>query len=123
MNLHFIISASGGTVRDARTGLTWQRSAPDERYTWAEARRYAARLALDGGGWRLPTVQELISLVDYSRHEPAIDTEAFPNTPPGWFWSATPYAGGEGRAWGVYFSVGSANYGGDLYGGAVRCVR
>jgi hypothetical protein len=117
------VSASGATVHDVTTGLEWQRAAPEGSFTLVQAKEYASQLALDGGGWRLPTVGELSGIVDLSRMGPAIDTEAFPNTPPGWFWSATPYAGGEGRACVVFFDGGYAYYGHGGYDSAVRCVR
>ena len=55
-----------GTVTDERTGLVWQQ-ADRPRATWAEA------MASSALPWRVPTVAELVSLVDYGRREPAID--------------------------------------------------
>ena len=42
--------------------LEWQADVPDKRFTWKEAKDYAASL---GDGWRLPTIKELLILVDY----------------------------------------------------------
>ena len=113
----------GGTVRDVTTGLTWQREVPPGRYSHAEALAYAASLKLGGGGWRLPTVQELVSLVDYTRRTLSIDVKAFPDTPSEWFWSATPLAGGSSSAWLVYFYNGIIDFF-DVAGAyRVRCVR
>ena len=60
-----------GTVSDLNTGLMWQKTTDarqdslEGRYTWAEAPGYAAALRLAGhDDWRLPSVKELISLVD-----------------------------------------------------------
>lgn len=43
--------------------------------------------------WRLPTIKELLSIVQKSRINPAIDVNIFPSTPPDCTWSSTPYAG------------------------------
>lgn len=59
--------------------------------------------------WRLPQRRELRSLVDYSHagtYRPTIDASYFPNTPPKWYWSASPYAHDQGYAWGVSFYDG-----------------
>ena len=60
-----------GTVSDLNTGLMWQKTTdakPDSlegRITWYEGEDYAARLRLGGhDDWRVPSIKELISLVD-----------------------------------------------------------
>jgi len=111
------------TVLDTSTGLTWQREVPPGGYTHKKALAYAASLKLGGGGWRLPTVEELASIVDYTRRNPAIDEEAFPNTPSEWFWSSTTLAGGSSSAWLVGFGDGDVIYYYVAGTGRVRCVR
>ncbi len=59
--------------------------------------------------WRMPAKEELRSIVDYSRNNPAVDTGYFPHTPSSWFWSASPYAGVVSYAWSVNFSNGIVN--------------
>jgi hypothetical protein len=76
-------ASSVETVTDNWTGLTWQRSFVSySQYntggTWAvAAANYCTGLA---GGFRLPTLKELLSLVDPTEYQPAIDSNAFPNT-------------------------------------------
>ncbi|TXT33138.1 MAG: hypothetical protein FD135_5546 [Comamonadaceae bacterium] len=55
--------------------------------------------------WRLPTADELQSLVDYSvpYPGPTIDSTWFPNTPGRGYWSMTPVVGVAPLAWIVYF--------------------
>ena len=57
----------GATVRDASTGLEWQYSGSDFPLDWPSALAYVADLntrAWDGHhDWRLPTVQELLTLL------------------------------------------------------------
>lgn len=58
-------------------------------------------------GWRLPTREELNSLVHAGRRDPALAVELFPlGTGP--YWSSTPMAADTGSAWLVDFSDGRA---------------
>lgn len=110
------------TVLDTSTGLTWQRKVPPGRYSHAEAIAYAKALRLDYKRWRLPTRRELDSILDLSRCNPAIDEEAFPDTPPDWFWSSTLLAGGS-SAWYVNFGLGFVGDSVVTRANRVRCVR
>jgi hypothetical protein len=57
--------------------------------------------------WRLPTVDELGSLVDYGRHLPALSTAFFPDIiMPAGFWTSTTSAAGPSYAWIVIFDDG-----------------
>ena len=111
------------TVTDNDTKLTWQQPVDAATYTWDQATTYCTGLSLVGDGWRLPTAQELQTIVDESSSKPAIDKDAFPNTPSAAFWSSSPYAGGAGLAWLVDFGDGRADTAavGDM--SRVRCVR
>jgi hypothetical protein len=121
--------ASGGTVYDVKTKLTWQQTVSTTKgYTWADAKTYcssaAVSSALGGTGWRLPTVKELQSLVDDSQTTgPTIDSQFFSGTPSNVFWSSTPSASASSSAWSVYFSNGVTNAIGVGSTYAVRCVR
>lgn len=55
-----------GTVTDLVTGLMWQQN-PGEKMTYAEAIAPADSFSLAGyNDWRLPTIKELYSLIDFS---------------------------------------------------------
>ena len=71
----------------------------------AKAITLAAACDIDpaNGPWALPTVEELASLVDYTRTYPALAPEIAGELEGGWFWSATPHASASSYAWGVYF--------------------
>lgn len=73
--------------------------------------------------WRLPTRDELSSLVSNDRVLPAIDTLYFPNTASSDYWAASPDAENPFFAWRVTFDTGNsfaANKNTDF---AVRLVR
>lgn len=119
----YAVGADG--VHDTKTGLTWQRAVSTQALAWDAARSYCAGLdAGAGGGWRLPTVKELLTLVDVTRATaPEIDCDAFPEAAADEEWSATPFAGTSTNAWGVYFGEGypiSLDVGMEK---VVRCVR
>jgi hypothetical protein len=118
------VNVSAGTVTDNVTGLVWQRDVDANSYTWRDAQSYCQSLNLGGDytGWRVPTLIELESIVDYGRTYPAINVIAFPSTTAS-FWSSTPYAYDTSYMWEVFFSDGSTS---TLYTGyvtRVRCVR
>ncbi len=117
--------AAAGTVYDTKTKLTWQRSVTSTTYTWANAKSACRGLSLNGAAWRLPTIAELLSIVDFSRSSaPLIDATAFPSTPSVVFWSSTAVVGSTpSAAWPVYFNSGFST-GNDLStANYVRCVR
>ena len=73
--------------------------------------------------WRLPSKQELHSIVNYGKYNPAIDTAYFPNTQNNWYWSSSPVASGSSYAWIVYFSSGSDYNSYKYINNYVRLVR
>ena len=62
-----LAEAEAGTVLDAATGRIWQQSGSDFTCTWQEAHEYVASLNRESfagySDWRLPTVDEVSSLV------------------------------------------------------------
>lgn len=122
-----VINPSAATATDVSTGLAWQRL--DNVKSWQDALSYCEGLALDGfNDWRLPTVNELFSLVDTGTESPAIyDGTVFPSTLSSnyFHWSSTVAANYiNSGAWGVNFTSGNTgSYSYQTYSGAVRCVR
>ena len=60
------IAYSSGVVRDTKTGLEWV-AGPDKATNWNEAKRYVEILAVAGGEWRMPTIEELETLYEPGR--------------------------------------------------------
>ena len=73
--------------------------------------------------WRLPTREELRSLISRDRFSPAIDTDYFPNTISSLYWSSSPYAPNGAGAWGVGFDNGSDGASSKFNSNYVRLVR
>jgi hypothetical protein len=79
------------TVTDQATDLVWQRTPSDQQFTFAAAQTYCAELEIADGGFRVPSIKELATIVDESKlEEPAIDLEVF-ETPAikGIFWASS----------------------------------
>lgn len=53
-----LIDYAGGFLLDTRSGREWVRG-PKTPMNWNDARDWAAHLTIDGGHWRLPTIEEL----------------------------------------------------------------
>lgn len=64
-------------VRDRLTGLVWlaPERLPQEVFTWRGALEFVAGAGSLGPGWRLPDINELESLVDAGRADPALPPE------------------------------------------------
>ncbi|XXY54628.1 DUF1566 domain-containing protein [Sorangium sp. So ce269] len=111
-------------VLDGSTGLVWQRHASTTRFTWSDALEHCEELTLAGKeDWRLPSAKELLSIVDDQRSGPAIDLEAFPETPSDPFWSSTPAIDSADNAILVNFSNGASQDHTVLDRRLARCVR
>ncbi|MCX6051802.1 MAG: DUF1566 domain-containing protein [Campylobacterales bacterium] len=119
----FVRDANTKIVSDSVTGLEWQDDEIGKVKTWQSAIDRCENLTLDGSGWRLPNINELKSILDKDRVNPAI-ANAFTQTDiTYYYWSSTEYNGYEDGAWVVDFYDGSArsNYKGTTL--FVRCVR
>jgi hypothetical protein len=111
---------SNGTVYDTKTKLTWQQAAPTGTFLASDASTYCRNLgSIMPGTWRLPTIKELSTLVDYNAGKVIpIDVLAFPGGSPGG-WSST---GSNFSRW-YLGSRGQALIGAFPTMQAVRCVQ
>ncbi|MEI6791064.1 MAG: DUF1566 domain-containing protein, partial [Myxococcaceae bacterium] len=96
---------ASGTVTDTVTGLIWQQASRSGIMTYASALTSCTGLNLgsSSSGWRLPTIRELSTLIDYSINmgNLMMDTTAFAGEPAEWFWASTPLAGSPSNAWSI----------------------
>jgi hypothetical protein len=142
------IDHGNGTITDTKSGLMWKRCSEGlsgvncekgktEEYKYDAAVQRFKNVGYAGySDWRLPTVDELKTLVYCSNgvedkdrgrcndgsKQPTINQQVFPNTT-SWYWSGSPDADSSDFAWYVYFFGGYS--GGVLRPNsfAVRLVR
>ncbi len=153
----YTLSPSGLTVYDQVTGLTWVASpdtdgdgvleSPEDKLSWWDAMSHPATLNAQAFGgysdWRVPSIEELYSLIDFSGVDPSgytggssglvpfIDTDYFEfeygDTSAGeriidsQYWSSTEYVSttmhGDHTVFGVNFADGRIKgYGTSLHG-------
>ena len=115
--------SSGDVVVDATFNRTWQRATAPGTYDWSQAKTYCGGLQLQGGGWRLPDLRELLSLVDIKISSPAVDKAFFADTFGAGYWTATAYQPSASSAWIVVFNIGYSNSVDITNNFRVRCVR
>ena len=121
--------SGGAAVLDRETGLVWEQSPDTTFHTWSDARLQCTSRPVGGRkGWRLPSVHELMSLVDPNNVDP---TSVKPALPPGHpftvvsasYWSATTSVDDPANVWIVHVSTGGVtaeHKSGDL---RMWCVR
>lgn len=112
------------TVKDKKTGLIWQKG-EQEKMRWEIARQFCGELTLAGfNDWRLPTKQELMTLVERNMFNPAIDRKFFPQAQPDNYWSSSIGTASVGSAaWMIHFGYGEARFFNKYNKHLVRCVR
>jgi hypothetical protein len=101
---------SSAAVLDRETGLVWEKSPSTSTFSWYNAQFHCNGLTVGNRkGWRLPTNQELASLVDLSVAPPGPTLPAghpFSNVQSSNYWSATTVAIDASNAWDVDFANG-----------------
>jgi hypothetical protein len=143
------IDHGDGTITDTKTGLMWKRCSEGlsgdnckdgeiEKYKWDDAVKSFDTVKYAGyGDWRLPTIEELKTLVYCSKgvkskddgecndgsERPTINQQAFPNTEANWYWSGSPHAYYSDYASFVVFRNGSSFAVSRVSPSAVRLVR
>lgn len=113
-------------VLDQETGLVWERSPDTTEYSYGAGHfRCNDQAVGNREGWRLPTVQELKSLVDRTQANPSLPSgHPFSNVQSDWYWSATHMAlDPAGGSWVVNFGDGGSSTFGKTTTNFVWCVR
>jgi len=98
----YTVSDEGIVSSGDNAGVQWKAMA-DSAVTWLEASYYADTLSLDGGGWRLPTLEELSMLKTDGRSQCNLPS-SFACT--GWFLWSGEEDGGQ-SAWGIELQDGA----------------
>jgi len=111
------IDNEDGTITDRATGLMWMQTGSTDTYTWEEALAYAESFEAAGySDWRLPTIKELQSIVDYTRSPDATNSPAISS-----FFSLTSMVNEAGQIdYGFYWS--STTHASILSGGSAAYI-
>ena len=113
-------------VKDTSSNLLWEDTphVREAKITYPRAKVYCSELRLgEFQDWRLPSIHELLGIIDYRRTSPAllkafnyIEDESF-------YWSQTVVADESDAFWGVNFKRGASSKASEYYERYVRCVR
>jgi Protein of unknown function (DUF1566) len=103
----YTIDPASDRVTERRTGLLWQRTTEASPRSFAEASAACERL-----GMSLPSLRELLSLVDAGRRSPALAPDVFPAPGRNAMWTRTSVpsqsaSGSVGAMYAVSFEEGS----------------
>ena len=104
----FTLTLNGEAVKDNKTSLVWEQ-APDRDFdVWnASVARCVTKEVGGQKGWRAPTKDELATLIDPDRKDPALPNgHPFSNIRSDIFWSSTPHASDDILAYYVSFFTG-----------------
>ena len=128
------VKTNDNTLRDRDEGFTWYDSStadgtPSDQDTGDFVDYVNGNAEVNSGNglcgqtnWRLPTVQELVGISDFSTYEPVVDTSYFPNSRTGayeWSWTADLNSDTENLpnfAWLYNYYIGSIRSGGNSLG-------
>ena len=104
---HFVDNHNG-TITDEATGLMWQKGGSSGGMTWPEAKDYAIRLNREGftgySDWRIPTIEELASLLESSWKNGDLFIEKVFDRKQRYCWSQD--TSGINKAWKANFHLG-----------------
>lgn len=106
-----------GTITDRFTGLMWSKNADPAAgpFNWSQALNAVSGLNAKKycgyQDWRLPNVNELASLIDRTRYDPALPFGHPFSSIKAWYWTSTTTADYNNHAWRIYLFLGHIDYG------------
>jgi hypothetical protein len=127
-NASYIQDNSSNTVLDTTRLIMWQNDndAKNLKLTWKDAINYCENnVTLVGySDWRMPNINELITIIDINRAGIAIDN-SFNNISDNGFkyWSSTSYIDSLENAWLIHFQKGQIQTSIKTANNYIRCVR
>ena len=111
------------TIKDTLSTLVWQRSDDMEMRTWEDASDYCEGLILGGeSDWRLPYIEELYTIINYLKYDPALNDELFDGHS-GYYWSKSVFPGNPAKSRGIVFTNGNVRSDLQSVCHYARCVR
>jgi hypothetical protein len=99
------IDNDDGTITDRATGLMWEKSGSASKMRYSDAEKYVSELnlmtSMGEGDWRLPTVDELWSLMEKDKRKADLYIDPIFDSRQRWCWSSDKRS--SGSAWLVGF--------------------
>jgi len=121
----FVASTTGGisTKLDSATGLVWQLGVGPQLVDQSDAASYCQGLS---GNFRLPSIKEMQTIIDYTVASPGPTVNAAfpaPNPASYYYWSSSPLSGVPTSAWLMAVDTGSLTWNGQTALYLARCVH
>ena len=107
----FVDALDGSALLDKETGLVWQKTVSQTQLSWVEADKACVNnVTGNRSGWRLPTVHELMSILEpYLGLMQLPANVLFKGIPPYSYWTSSPYPGTLDSSYYVYFDLSIVN--------------
>lgn len=126
LGLSFLASLNAADVTlDSGTSLLWQdnKTVKNKVFTHVQAQKFCEGLILgEYSDFRLPTIRELHTIVDYRNYDPVI-LKGFMNPKSDDFWSSTPYKYRKSDFWIIDFKKGISEITSGRNYKSLRCVQ
>jgi hypothetical protein len=124
-NKRFSVVLNGAAVLDKETGLVWEKDPSSNIQTWLQGIENCYTRNVGGRkGWRLPSIEELNSLVDTTTSNPALPSgHPFGNIQSGWYWTINNDPKQTLHAWYVDFASGNSGIDHKYSSRLIWCVR
>jgi hypothetical protein len=104
----FELVMDGAAVLDNETGLVWEQSPDTIAANWSDANRYCrTRLLSRRSGWRLPSIEELASLVEVGKLGGLPNGHPFNNVLESNYWSSSTVESNSALAYAIYMRYGN----------------
>jgi len=85
------IKGDNNTIIDNENEIAWQTTLSNKKMNLQEAKEYCLNLDLAFyNDWKIPTINELSTIINLKKYKPATDTKLFPNTKSFFYWSISP---------------------------------
>jgi hypothetical protein len=114
-------TASQDGVLDSLNNILWEPLTEDKKENYEDAKDICEYKKTDGKSWRLPTVDELYSIVNYNYVKPSVNPAVFSKMQNKYYWSEDTFS--EDEAYVVGFSIGSVATSKKSEKSYFRCVQ
>jgi len=103
--------SSVGVLSDNATLLSWEMSSTTKKLNWNKAKRYCKNLKYGSrDDWKLPTIYQLKSLIDYKKYNPATVTNLINIKISNYYWSSSVDNTDSSLALGILFKDGNDGF-------------